>query len=117
MRRIFPAEALALALLVAGCNANRAPPVVELAPLTTPAYVRVTPAESHLPQSGGCAGDIAQFRAVQDNDLATGHIEKGVYGQIQGELAEADQACGQGDTLRAKGLLRATKTRHGYPEG
>ncbi|MGO9388895.1 hypothetical protein [Rhodoblastus sp.] len=117
MRRIFPAEALALTLLVAGCNANRAPPVVELAPLTTPAYVRVTPAESHLPQSGGCAGDIAQFRAVQDNDLATGHIEKGVYGQIQGELAEADQACGQGDTLRAKGLLRATKTRHGYPEG
>jgi len=117
MRRSLLLTSLALTLLLAGCNANRAPPVVELAPLATPSYVRVTPPESHLPQSGGCAGDIAQFRAVQDNDLATGHVEKGVYTQIQGELAEADQACGQGDTLRAKGLLRATKARHGYPEG
>ncbi len=117
MRRVFPVLALAPTLVVAGCNANRAPPAVELAAPVSPSYVRVTPPESHLPQCGGCAGDIAQFRTAQDNDLATGHVEKGVYTQIQGELAEADQACGQGDTLRAEGLLRATKARHGYPEG
>jgi hypothetical protein len=108
---------LSLALLLAGCNANRAPPVVELAPPASPAYVRVTPPETHLPQAGGCAGDIAKFRAIQDNDLAMGHVDKGVYAQIQTEVAEADQACSAGDSLRAEGLLRATKTKHGYPTG
>jgi hypothetical protein len=108
---------LPLALLLAGCNANRAPPVVELAPPASPAYVRVTPSETHLPQAGGCAGDIARFRAIQDNDLAVGHVEKGVYAQIQTEVAEAEQACNAGDSLRAEGLLRATKTKHGYPTG
>ena len=79
--------------------------------------MRVTPPESHLPQGEGCAGDIARFRAIQDNDLAMGHVEKGVYAQIQGEIAEADQACKAGNSLRAAGLLRATKAKHGYPTG
>ena len=117
MRRFNLGPLLALTLVVAGCNANRAPPLVELAAPLTPAYVRVTPPESHLPQAGGCAGDIAQFRALQDNDLATGHVEKSVYDQIRTELAEADQACAQGDTLRAQGLLRAAKEKHGYSAG
>jgi hypothetical protein len=117
MRLFFAGLTLALTLAVAGCNANRAPPMVELTAPLTPAYVRVTPPESHLPQSGGCAGDIAQFRTLQDNDLATGHVEKSVYDQIQTELAEADQACAQGDALRAQGLLRAAKEKHGYPAG
>jgi hypothetical protein len=117
MRRVFLVQALALTLLVAGCNANRAPPVVELAAPIAPAYVRVTPPESHSLQTGGCAGDIAQFRIALDNDLASGHVEKSVYTQIQSELAEAEQACAQGDNLRAQGLLRAAKERHGYPAG
>jgi hypothetical protein len=115
MRLVFPS--LALALFLAGCNANRAPPVVELAPPATPAYVRVTPPETHGPEGGGCAGDIARFRAIQDNDLATGHVDKGVYAQVQAEVAEADRACKAGDSLRAEGLLRATKAKHGYPTG
>jgi hypothetical protein len=82
-----------------------------------PAYVRVTPPESRLPQAGGCAGDIAQFRTLQDNDLASGHLDKSVYDQIRTEIAEADQACAQGDALRAQGLLRAAKEKHGYPAG
>jgi hypothetical protein len=114
MRLVPSAQAPILALLLAGCNATRAP-LVELPPPTTPTTIRVTPPESHALQ--GCAGDITRFRAIQDNDLAMGHVEKGVYTQIQGELAEADQACTAGDNLRAEGLLRATKARHGYPTG
>lgn len=111
------APPLVLTLMLAGCNANRATPMVELAAPTTPAYIRVTPPESRLPEGGGCAGDIARFRAIQENDLGMGHVDKSVYAQIQTELTEADQACAQGDTLRAQGLLRATKERHGYPAG
>ncbi len=110
-------RALALTLMLAGCNANRAPPVVELAPPATPAHVRVTSPELRTPQGGGCARDIARFRAIQQNDLAKGNVGKGVYSQIEADLAEADQACKAGDNLRAEGLLRATKARHGYPEG
>jgi hypothetical protein len=117
MRLFVSGPLLALTLVVAGCNANRAPPLVELTAPVTPAYVRVTPPESHLPQTGGCAGDIAQFRTLQSNDLATGHVEKSVYDQIESELAEADRACAEGDTLRAQGLLRAAKEKHGYPAG
>jgi hypothetical protein len=114
---LFPAGILALTLAVAGCNANRASPLVELAAPAMPAYVRVSPPESRLPQSGGCAGDITQFRALQESDLASGHLDKSVYDQIQTEIGEADQACAQGDTLRAQGLLRAAKQKHGYPAG
>jgi hypothetical protein len=117
MRLFNFAPLLALTLVVAGCNANRAPPLVELTAPVMPAYVRVSPPESRLPQAGGCAGEIAQFRILQDNDLAAGHLEKSVYDQIRAELAEADQACAQGDTLRAQGLLRAAKEKHGYPAG
>ena len=113
MRLVIPSLALAFAL--SGCNANRAPPQVEFSPQPSPSYVRVTPPEDRA--ASGCAGDIAKFRAIQDNDLAAGHVDKGVYAQIQGDLAEADQACKAGDNLRAQGLLRATKARHGYPTG
>ncbi len=115
MRLVIPSLSLALGLALAGCNANRAPPQVEFTPQPSPSYVRVTPPEDRA--ANGCASDIAKFRAIQDNDLAMGHVEKGVYAQIQTEVAEADQACKAGDNLRAQGLLRATKAKHGYPTG
>ena len=102
-------------LALAGCNARQPAPPIELTTPTNPTMIRVTPPGEHLPIGGGCTGDIARFRAVQDADLASGKISKTVYKDIQGELAEADRACVQGDTLRAEGLLRATKARHGYP--
>jgi hypothetical protein len=104
---------LALTLALAGCNAQRPAPVIETPP--PPTSIRVTPPGFRLPQGGGCAGDIARFRAIQDNDLAMGHVDKSVYAQVQSEIAEADRACAAGDNLRAGGLLRASKERHGYP--
>ncbi len=119
MRMFFlappPALSLALLLALAGCNANRASPEVMIPPLPPQTSLRVTPPGAQLPQGGGCAADIARFRAIQDNDLSMGHVNPDVYKQIQGDLAEADHACSEGDNLRAEGLLRATKTRHGYP--
>lgn len=112
MRPVF--FALALTLALAGCNANRPPPSIEAAqpPAQNPSRImpRATP-------EGGCAADIARYRAIQDNDLASGHVDKGVYAQIQTEIADAERACIAGDQLRALYLLRASKERHGYPTG
>jgi len=113
-----PIPLLALLLVLAGCNARQAAPSdVGLTAPPAPASIRVTPPGFHLPEAGGCAGDIARFRAVQDNDLAMGHVTPAVYGQIKSEIAEAEQACAAGDSLRAEGLLHASKDRHGYPSG
>jgi hypothetical protein len=113
MRPVIFASALAVTLALAGCNANRQQAPVE-AVLPAQDSVRVIPRAA---PDGGCAAEIARYRAIQDNDLVMGHVEKGVYAQIQTEIAEAERACSAGDALRAQYLLRASKERHGYPAG
>ena len=113
MRSISFAPLLALMLALAGCNANRQQPPIEAVQPPAQDVVRVTPRAA--PES--CAEEIARYRAIQDNDLAMGHVDKGVYAQIQTEISEAERACSAGDGLRAQYLLRASKERHGYPAG
>jgi len=98
------------ALLLAACNSQPAPQVVPTGPISP-----VTPQGFKLPEGSGCAGAIARWRAIQDNDHATGHVNDGVYTTIQGELAEAESACAAGQDARAIGLVRSSKARHGYP--
>jgi len=108
MRRnaVFPTAALVLASLAAGCNSPAPPPPPP--PLAAP----VAPA----PEGSGCAASIARYRAIQQNDLEMGHVNKSVYAQIQKEIAEAQSACAYGDEAKAQSLLRASKARHGYPD-
>jgi hypothetical protein len=44
-----------------------------------------------------------------------GHVNKTVYAQIIGEIGQAETACGAGEDARAVSLVRASKSRHGYP--
>lgn len=102
---------LLCALAAAGCNPGAptaaAPPPGPVSP--------VTPAGFALPQGAGCSGDIARFRAIQDNDLKTGHVNKTVYDRIQGEIAQAESACAAGRDAEARNLIAASRKRHGYP--
>ena len=107
MRRAF-VPLLAL-LALAGCNANRAGPEITIP--QPPTSVRVTPAMADNPN---CGAQIASFRKLQDDDLAQTRVGQGVYDEIKGEVAEADKACAEGDNLRALGLLREIKPKHGY---
>jgi hypothetical protein len=94
----------------AGCNAARPPQVAPPGP-AVPA-----PTAQALPPDGpGCAGAVARYRSVVDNDLAMGHVNTGVHAQISNEIAEAASACSSGQDGRALSLLRASKSRHGYP--
>lgn len=65
----------------------------------------------------GCAGVVARYRAVQDNDLAMGHVAKSVYAQIGHEIAGAEKACAAGQDAKAVSMIRASQARHGYPTG
>lgn len=97
---------------VAGCNS--APPPQPLAP-QGPGSRGVTPEGFKLPEGSGCSGSIARYHAIMDNDLAMGHVNQGVYNQIQNEIGEAERSCSAGQEARALTLVHASKARHGYP--
>ena len=106
--------ALLFALALAGCNAN-APQPVAGAPAPQAASTHITPPDFKLPEGTGCSGEIARWRAIQDNDLRMGHVNQSVYNEIQHEIASAETACQAGNDAQARGMVAASKHRHGYP--
>lgn len=98
--------------LLAACTQSAPQPEPARGP--APASL-VTPAGFQLPEGTGCAGEIARFRAVQDNDLQTGHVNRTVHERIKGELDQASATCSAGNDPGARGMLAATKRRYGYP--
>lgn len=106
-----PALLAAIAALgLAGCNSARPAPSA-----AAPGSLAVAPSNFQMPQGGGCAGDIARYRAVQDDDLAMGQIAQSVYDHVHREIAEADQACSAGRDAEARAMIVASRKRHGYP--
>lgn len=110
MKKLILAMAAAAAL--AACTSSGPPP----APTPTPAEAPsgVTPSTFTLPSGGGCAGEIARFQAVMDNDLATGHTTAGVHSRVSAEIATARQSCAAGNEGGAIAQVNATKSRFGY---
>jgi hypothetical protein len=102
---LLPAALAGLAL--AGCNQTSAPAPSAAAP-------GVTPSGFAMPAGSGCAGEIGRYRAVVDNDLATGHVNRSVHGRIAAELDRASAACAAGRDAEAVRMVTATKSRYGY---
>jgi hypothetical protein len=112
MRTLQLAVAAVLIAILVGCNAPRQTgPVVDP---TGPSPQGAAGAAS-LPAGSGCGAAIARYRSVIENDLKMGHVNQSVYSQIQGEIGEAETACATGQDSRAVSLVRASKSRHGYP--
>ena len=74
----------------------------------------VTPPDFRMPGGSGCAREIARYRAVQQNDYASGNVAKSVYNQIQREIASAERLCAAGDEAKASAMIHASEVRHGY---
>jgi len=74
----------------------------------------VTPPDFRMPGGAGCAGEIARYRAVQRNDYASGNVAKSVYNQMQREIAAAERVCAAGEEAKARAMIHASETRHGY---
>lgn len=126
MRAISSVSARSLLLLIlsaalTSCTASKQETQVSpRAPVAT-GYANtapgVTPSGFRLPSGKGCAGAVARWAAIQDNDLKTGHVTKSVYNKIQNEITEARTVCNAGREAQAIGLVRASRVRHGYPAG
>ena len=102
------------ALSLAACDAS-APAPQAAAPAPAPATTDVTPDNFKMPTGEGCAGDVARYRAIMDNDLSMGHVAKSVYNQIEKDIAEADGQCAAGHEAQARATIVASRKRHGYP--
>ena len=102
---------LLLASALSGCNSTRsAPPEPQL-------RSNVTPSTFRMPEGGGCSGDVARYRAVIDNDVTSGNVNQSVSNTINDEIDQAAAACSAGKDGEARALVRASKSRHGYPGG
>lgn len=110
LARLFSVALASLSL--AACNATRPPAIAEAPAVATR---DATPAGFTSPEGSGCAGAIARYRAIMDNDLAMGHVNQGVYATIRSEIDAAAAACSAGRDAAAVALIRASKARHGYP--
>jgi hypothetical protein len=99
-----------LSLNLAACNQTAATPPAAppgAAPSASPSAVR-------MPEGAGCAGDIAQFRAVLKNDVDTGNVGQSVYTRAIADLGRAESACAAGRDGEARSLIASTKSRFGY---
>jgi len=110
MKRFLTGIGICLAL--AGCNSVE-PAQQSAAPAA--ASIKVTPSGFALPEGGGCAGEVARYRAIQDNDLAMGHVAQSVYDEIHAEIAAAEKTCAAGNDARARAMILSSRKRHGYP--
>jgi hypothetical protein len=113
------APVLALAAALAGCNASPVATAPTPAVPAASAYAseRYAPDDFKLPAGAGCSGSIARFRAIMDNDYRSGNVDQSVYKQIEGEIQQAAGACASGHDAEASGMIRASRSRHGYPAG
>ena len=110
---------------MAACNSSPQPSATQTsAPASTPPAstyqnvpAGVTPASFRMPSGAGCKGDVARWDAIQNNDLRSGHVTPAVFKQIQGEITQARAVCNAGEDARASAMVRASKSRHGYPTG
>jgi hypothetical protein len=71
-------------------------------------------AASPAAAQSGCAGAIAQFRAVIDNDVKVGHLNKSVHSRIVPDLGRVDATCRAGQDAEAMRALATLKSRFGY---
>lgn len=111
-RAVFLTALIATSLLALGaCQTTSEAPAAK----PEPRGVSITPSNFKLPEGSGCSGDIARFRAIQANDLETGHTTRAVYDQIEAEMKKAEGMCATGNSGGASAYVRATKSRFGYP--
>lgn len=121
MTRCLPLIAIGFVFALSGCNTPQpqaSAPAPQAAATADPyrnTPAGVTPQGFTLPEAGGCQGDVARWAAIQDNDLKTGHVSKGVYDQIQVDINQARAACAAGNSSQASSMVRSSRARHGYP--
>ncbi len=112
MQRIFFSIAVAgAAVALCGCNQSvGAPPPVAAAPTSGANQ----PSWPPLPESAACTESLNSYQKVLNADVSTGNLNQSVYDEIEADLSRAATACAAGKDGEAAGIIRSTKTKHGY---
>ena len=97
-------------LALCGCNATTTSTPVA----SVPSAPRATPVAVNLPAGAPCTAELSRYQSVVRADADTGNVNQSVYLQIEEELAHASAACAAGRDGEARGLIQASKARHGY---
>jgi hypothetical protein len=100
------------ALLFATADASAASPQVDA---SATGSMIVAQQDTPLPEGGSCAGDIARYRAIQEQDIKMGHVAKSVYNRIKAEIDAAEVECNNGHEAHARAMIVTSKKKHGYP--
>jgi hypothetical protein len=119
MARRLAFAVLALPFALAACNTSAPSPQASAPPPGAYANLPagVSPPGFRLPEGAGCTASIARWKAIQDNDLATGHVGQSVYDRIRKDIDQASAACQAGRDAEAQAMVRASRVRNGYPDG
>lgn len=107
---LAPVALSTIALLLAGCNTAM--------PASGPsgfASMDFTPHGYSLPHGKGCNVRVARYRAVIDNDVHIGQVNKQVSKTIYGEIDRAAAVCARGNDAKSQAMIRASEIRYGYP--
>lgn len=105
-----PILMLGASLLLAGC-VSAGPGPQPVAAAVEPGPAAPLPAASG---PAGCAGPIGDYQAVIANDVATGHLNKGVHARVAADLGPVRAACAAGREADANRALAGVKARYGY---
>ncbi len=100
---------------LSACQQTTAPQHVVQAPKEP--VSGITPSTFRLPSGDGCSGDVARYRAVMDNDLATGHVNTSVHARVTSEINQAHEVCLSGRDPQASAMIRSTQIKFGYKAG
>lgn len=100
------------ALLLAARHATAQPPPIDP---SAAGSLMVAQQDTPLSEGGSCSGDIARYRAIQEQDIKMGHVAKSVYNKIKGEIAAAEVECNNGHEAHARQMILVSKKKHGYP--
>jgi hypothetical protein len=108
MLRRSPLLLCAALIVGGGCTQTASPPPTPsiIGPIVAPPL--------RTAGGGGCSGEVARYRAVMANDLATGHVNKSVHARVSAEIDRAATACAAGRDAEAVRMIDATKARYGY---
>src|SRR5580700_4142378 len=82
---------------------------------TATSSIIVAQQDTPLPEGGSCSGDIARYRAIQEQDIKMGHVARSVYNKIKAEIAAAEAECNSGHEAHARQMILVSKKKHGYP--
>ena len=111
--KVLPVAALLFGLTaLAACTTTDTPTTT--AP-ETPANPNAKITQLDIPSGQECGTTLSQFKAVLDNDLRTGHVNRPVYDKAIGDLRPALAACKAGRNVEGIALTNATKRKFGYP--